>query len=99
MRNLIKAETFISLLTAIVLFSLIILMYMKWQAEQLNQNLFLFQKKQALQIAENQIALKMAGVSCDNQISQNNISFRVLCTEQGVKVSFPLGEIVIGKVK
>lgn len=69
----------------------------KWQAMQTQQENVLYQRQQALQIAENQIALKMAGKACQRLVKQNNLQFSVQCGQTSISVAFPLGEIKIGK--
>lgn len=69
----------------------------KWQAMQIQQENTLYQRQQALQIAENQIALRMAGKACQRLVKQNNLQFSVQCGQTNISVAFPLGEIKIGK--
>lgn len=98
MNNLFKAESAVSLLLAIVLFSILFLSYAEWQNQQHRQQQFLFQQQQALQIAENQIALQMAGKPCQRRIEQNQTTFELLrCTPSEIQIRFPLGELHIGK--
>lgn len=94
---LIKAESSINLLMTLSLFVIIFFAYLKWQSIQTQQANFLYQQQQALQIAENQLALKMAKQECKRLVKQNNLQFSVQCSEAGVKVIFPLGEIKLGK--
>lgn len=95
MNRMIKAETFVSLLVAISLFSIIFMSFSYWQTEQ-NKNLAeIYQQQQALQIAENQLALQMAGLSCENRVEQNHLSFEVQCISQKISVIYPLGRVEI----
>lgn len=94
--KLIKAETGVSVLMAISLFMIILFSYSKWQSKQTKQANFLYQQQQALQIAENQIALKMANRECERSVKQNNLLFTVQCHHTFIKVIFPLGEIKVG---
>lgn len=93
--KLIKAETGVSLLIAISLFFIIFFAYSKWQSMQTRQGNFLYQQQQALQIAENQIALKMANRECERLVKQNDLLFTVQCSQTFIKVIFPLGEIKV----
>lgn len=99
MKNLIKSETMFSVLVAVALFSIIFLIYIQWQSRQHQQSLLTFQRLAALQIAENQIARRMAGMPCESQFKQNKILFRIYCIGDNIKIQFPLGEIVIGKAQ
>ncbi|QLB20882.1 hypothetical protein A6B43_04745 [Vespertiliibacter pulmonis] len=94
--KLIKAETGISVLMTISLFAIMLFSYNKWQSKQTRLANFLYQQQQALQIAENQIALKMANRECERLVKQNNLLFTVQCNHSFIKVIFPLGEIKVG---
>ena len=99
MNKLIKAESLTSLMVVMLIFSVIYLAYSRWQHTQNKQSALIFQQQQALQIAENQIALLMAGKSCENEIRQNEQIFKVECRSNTLKVSFASGEVVIEKGK
>ncbi|WP_373819650.1 DUF5374 domain-containing protein [Glaesserella sp.] len=96
MIRLFKAENTISVVIAIMLFSMLYLTYSHWQTQQNDQTNFVFQQRQALQIAENQIALKMNDKqACESSIEQNGIYFEIQCSSQQIRVSFPKGEVII----
>lgn len=95
--KLFRAESYLSVLVIISVFIVVFFGYIKWQGMQTKQEAFLYQQQQALQIAENQIALKMAGKACERSIRQNSLHFLIRCSEREIIVSFPLGEIKIGK--
>lgn len=95
LRNKIKAETFISLLVAISLFSTIYMVYMNWQKSYNKQRVDLFQQRQALFIADNQINLRMAKIPCEKQAVYNGTNFTIECSEHGVRVRFATGEVNI----
>lgn len=98
MKVIIRSESIISILIVISLFLILFLSYSRWQNIQHQQENFLYQQQQALQIAENQIALKMANMECNKRSNfQNNLEFIVDCQPQYLKVKFPLGEISIEK--
>lgn len=90
----IKAESLVSILLAIAIFSILLLAYGKWQSQQNRSLNFIYQQQQALQIAENQIVLQMAEMNCEAQIEQNSIIFTIQCG-QGIMVNFPLGRVKI----
>lgn len=98
MSKLIKAESFVSLLSALGILSVLLLAYMPWQAAQNRQTHFLFQQQQALQIAENQLARQLAEMPCERRVEQNRIVFDIQrCTKQEIRIRFPAGELMIGK--
>lgn len=98
MNNIIKAETALGLLTAIGLFSLLIMGYLKWNTYQQQQFNLVFQKQQALQIADNQIARQMANLACERRVEQNGIRFEISrCSHQEIMVHFPMGQVEIKK--
>lgn len=92
MNKLFKAESFISLLVALTLFLILLLSFSQWQNQYNQRSAKLFQKQQALRIAENQLALKMAGEQCEAQLQQNRILFTIQCNQTEINVRFPLGE-------
>ncbi|MDH2997737.1 hypothetical protein A1D22_08440 [Pasteurellaceae bacterium LFhippo2] len=95
MKTFYRAESLTSVMIALVLFSIIYLSYSQWQSMHNNQRNFLYQQRQALQIAENQMSLKMAKRECEKSFSQNGLRFEIQCQSDVVKVSFPLGEVSI----
>ena len=99
MNKLIKAESLTSLMVVMLIFSVIYLGYSRWQHIQNKQSTLIFQQQQALQIAENQIALLMAGKPCENQIRQNEQEIKEQCRSNTLKITFPSGEVVIEKGK
>ncbi|OOH91457.1 hypothetical protein BMT54_02115 [Pasteurellaceae bacterium 15-036681] len=90
-----KAESFSSVMIALMIFSLLYLSYSQWQSKQNQRSNFLYQQKQALQIAENQISLQMANHACEKSILRNGLRFDIACSQQQIKVNFPLGEVII----
>lgn len=94
--KVIKAESSLSLLIVLLLFSLIYLGWSAWQSQQNAQAQQIFQRQQALQIAENQIARKLAGVACQAHVEQNLIRFEISrCSDSEVEIRFPAGKILI----
>ena len=92
-----KAESAVGVLLAVSLFAVLCLSYMRWQSAQHQQTQFLYQQRQALQLAENQLHLRMAHGTfvCEPEMSQNQIRFQLECSESQVRVTFPLGEVII----
>lgn len=95
MKRCFKAESYITLLVVISLFAIIFLVYSQWQTQQHHRAHFLYQQQQALQIADNQLALLLAGQRCKRSVSQNNLQFFIECNDKQLKIRFPLGEINI----
>lgn len=95
MNRYMKGESLVGLLVAITLFSLLLLIYQQWQQQQ-NQNMArIFQQQQALQIAENQLALQLANQPCESQAVQNQQTFTIQCNGGSIQVAFPLGKVEI----
>ncbi|EIG24465.1 DUF5374 domain-containing protein [Haemophilus paraphrohaemolyticus] len=93
-----RAESLVSLLVALTLFAIFALNFTAWQKTQLERGARNYQQQQALQIAENQIALRMAGLSCEPQAVENDVKFIIQCSGELIKVSYPMGHVEI-KVK
>lgn len=94
--KIIKAESSVSLLVALLLFSLIYLAWSVWQSQQNAQSQRIFQQQQALQIAENQIARLLAGMDCQTSVEQNAIRFEISrCSNREIEVRFPAGKVLI----
>lgn len=91
--NKYPAETTLSLLIAILIFSLLVLFFGRWQTsqhQQINQH---FQRQQAVQILENQLALTLAELDCESSVTQNQIRYDIQCTGSQKRIRFPLGSI------
>ncbi|MDH2924451.1 prepilin peptidase dependent protein C [Nicoletella semolina] len=98
MRNKLNASSGIALLIAVNLFAILYLSYNKWQSQQNRQLNLIYQKQQALQIAENQIALKMANLPCERSVKQNDVVFHITCyLPNKIIINFPTGEVTITK--
>ncbi|WP_025247138.1 DUF5374 domain-containing protein [Mannheimia varigena] len=91
--NKYKAESTISLLVAIALFTIVVLSFSHWQSEQNRRVNAHFQQQQAAVILENQIALRLSGLDCERQIEQNNIRYDIQCSGNKLSIRFPLGKI------
>lgn len=90
-----RAESLVSLLVALTLFAIFTLNFTAWQKTQLERGARNYQQQQALQIAENQIELRMAGLSCESQAVENDVRFTIQCSGELIKVSYPMGKVEI----
>jgi len=70
-----------SLLLALSIFSGLFLIFNRWTAEQRKSAVRIFQKFQAIQIAENQAQRQFLGLSCENSVEQNGISMQSSSSE------------------
>lgn len=95
MKNRIKAQSTLGILIAINVFVILTLGYMHWESSYNQKTMRVFQKQQALQIAENQISRLMSGRECEQNVIQNNVSFTIICSSRKINVNFPLGEVII----
>ncbi|QLB15575.1 hypothetical protein A6B39_08970 [Mannheimia granulomatis] len=91
--NKYMAETTVSLLVAVSLFAVIVLVFSRWQSVQNQQLSKQFQQQQAVQILENQIALKLAELECENSLTQNDVGYQIQCSANQLRIAFPLGKI------
>lgn len=95
-----NAETTLSLLLALSLFTLAALGVIRQQNQQTHTAQLLFQQQQALSIADNQIERQLAQFACERTVIQNGIRFEIeKCSPQQIHVSFPLGVVRIEKGK
>lgn len=90
-----RAESISALLIGLTIFSMLFLVYSQWLEQQVMSKNKLYQQQQALQLIENQIALKLADKPCESQVEQNQITFDISCAAQRIRVQFPLGEISV----
>lgn len=95
MNKLIKSESFISILIGIVIFSLIFISALRWGSHQTEKINYIYQQQQALQIIENQLALKYSKQTCEQYVQQNHFKFKIECQANKISVSFPLGKVEI----
>ncbi|OOR98324.1 hypothetical protein B0187_08615 [Haemophilus paracuniculus] len=87
----IKAENTLSIMIAVMISSILLLVYSQWQGRQNQAQMQAFQRLEAMQIAENQLALKMTKLPCEAEINQNELRFRVRCESNRIQVEYPLG--------
>jgi prepilin peptidase dependent protein C len=92
-----SAETMVTVLLSAALSALIFLSFSKWQSEQRQTQYRHYLQQQALQIADNQIALRYAGMACETSVEQNNIQFRIQCNDKSVVVSTGAERVEIGQ--
>ncbi|MDG6881440.1 Uncharacterised protein [Phocoenobacter uteri] len=92
MPNIFKAESFISLNTALLISIILVLSYTKWQNYAHQKQQQNHQQLQAMQIAENQLILTTIGQPCEKMVLQNNIHFKIGCFQNEIQVEYPTGE-------
>ncbi|AWX14229.1 hypothetical protein CEP45_07445 [Mergibacter septicus] len=84
----------VSILLAISLFSFLCLSVQQGLNVQQQQASEIYQRYQAIQIAENQLNRQYLGLECENQRIQNGIRFQISCDQQ-VTVTYPLGVVKV----
>lgn len=92
--NQFKGMSLLTLLIAITLFSGIFVVINQWASQQRKSAVEIYQRYQAIQIAENQKQQIFLGLPCKNQLKQNHITFTIECGEQ-VTVRYPAGKITL----
>ncbi len=85
----------LSLLVTLTLFSGIFLSVNQWIAVQRHSAVEIYQRYQAIQIAENQRQRLFLGLACQPRVEQNRLTFRISCSPTQVTVHYPVGEIVL----
>lgn len=83
----------ISLLVTLSIFSLLLLSISQWQSSQLRRVQDIYQRVQAVQLAENQKQRLFVGLPCESQIKQNQLQFQISCQNDRVTVRYPRGEL------
>lgn len=86
-RSHFRAETMFSVLFGIALFSIMLLSFHHWYSQKTNQSQQNYFRQQALQIADNQIARQFVGLHCESQITQNQQTFTVNCSENSIIIT------------
>ncbi|WP_373100696.1 MULTISPECIES: DUF5374 domain-containing protein [Pasteurellaceae] len=90
-----KGMNLLSLLVTLTLFSGIFLSVNQWIATQRQSAVNIYQRYQAIQIAENQRQRLFLGLACQPRVEQNQLTFRISCSPAQVSVRYPAGEIVL----
>ncbi|WP_439328454.1 DUF5374 domain-containing protein [Lonepinella sp. BR2357] len=88
-----RGMSLVTLLAVLSLFSGIFLAINQWTSHQRKTANEIYQRYQAIQIAENQQQRQFLGLPCENQVQQNQLTFSIFCTGKQVKVRYILGEI------
>ncbi|WP_386695942.1 MULTISPECIES: DUF5374 domain-containing protein [unclassified Lonepinella] len=83
----------VTLLVALSLFSGIFLAINQWANIQRKTASEIYQRYQAIQIAENQQQRQFLGLNCESGVEQNQLKFSINCIGDKVKVRYILGEI------
>ncbi|PVX32385.1 prepilin peptidase dependent protein C [Pasteurella langaaensis DSM 22999] len=92
--NQFKGMSLLTLLIVITLFSGIFLAINQWASQQRKSAVEIYQRYQAIQIAENQKQRRFLGMPCENQLHQNAIKFSIECAER-ITVRYPAGKITL----
>mgnify|MGYP000898650129 FL=1 len=88
-----KGMSLLSLLVTLSVFSGLFLTFNQWGNAQRKSAVEIYQRFQAIQLAENQRQRQFLGLSCESSIHQNHIHFHITCTQNQVTVKYPHGEI------
>ncbi|MBN6070465.1 DUF5374 domain-containing protein [Aggregatibacter actinomycetemcomitans] len=88
-----KGMSLLSLLVTLSLFSGLFLTFNQWGNVQRKSAVEIYQRFQAIQIAENQHQRRFLGLPCESQVHQNQIRFQVICSQNQVSVKYLRGEI------
>ena len=88
-----KGMSLLSLLVTLSVFSGLFLTFNQWGNVQRKSAVAIYQRFQAIQLAENQRQRQFLGLSCESSIHQNHIHFHITCTQNQVTVKYPRGEI------
>ena len=81
------------MLVALSVFSRHLRTFKQWGNLQRKSAVEIYQRFQAIQIVENQHQRRFLGLPCESNVLQNQIRFRVTCTQNQVTVKYPRGEI------
>lgn len=90
-----QGSSSIALMLAITLFCSLIIIFSQWYSTQQQHSVYLYQREQALLIAENQAYRQHFGLTCQTQHQQNGITFTIQCQSGQIIVDFPLGSMAL----
>ncbi|MGC6342863.1 DUF5374 domain-containing protein [Bisgaard Taxon 45] len=90
-----KGTSLSALLIALMLFCGIFLSTHQWLTYQRQHAIRIYQRIQALQIAQNQKQRQFLGLACESQVKQNGLTFQVQCTPHSVHVTASFVEIIL----
>lgn len=88
-----KGMGIVSLFVTLMLFSSLFLLINTWTSLQRKSAVDIYQRFQAVQIAENQKQRLFLGLVCQADQIQNGIKFQIRCYGDTVNVRYPRGEI------
>ena len=91
--NCFKGMSLLSFLFTLSIFSGVFLSINQWSDQQRKSAVDIYQRFQAVQIAENQKQRQFLGLSCENKVMQNKLEFDMQCIGDSVRVRYPRGEI------
>ncbi|TDQ59887.1 prepilin peptidase dependent protein C [Mesocricetibacter intestinalis] len=85
----------LSFLFSLMLFSVVFIAVGRWHGQQRKTAVEIYQRYQALQIADNQRQRRLLGLPCSASCRRNRIMFHIYCQGEEIKVSYPSGEIIL----
>ena len=91
--NCVKGMSLLSFLFTLSIFSGVFLSINQWSDQQRKSAVDIYQRFQAVQIAENQKQRQFLGLSCEDKVMQNKLEFDVQCMGDSVRVRYPRGVI------
>lgn len=91
--TLYRGASLLSVLLALTLFSSIFIAMQSWAHFQRQSAVQIYQRFQAIQIAENQKQRQFLGLGCLSQVQQNQMTFHIHCQNDRISVSYPMGKI------
>lgn len=93
----VSAETSLGVLFALFLFSLLFLSHLAWQSKQQERLSRYAQTQQAWQLATNHVALRQIGEFYQETVILNQVPFDIDSQSEFLRITFPLGEILLEK--
>lgn len=88
-----KGMSLFSLLVTLSIFSTVFLSVNQWASQQRKSAVEIYQRFQAIQIAQNQRQRQFLGLACEHSVRLNKQDFAVNCSADKVIVAYPKGEI------
>lgn len=81
-----KGVALFTLIVILSAFSVIFLTLNQWLSYQRKTGIEIYQRYQAIQIAETQKQRLFLGLPCEQKVIQNQLSFRIQCANHQVKI-------------
>ncbi len=92
-----KGYNLLSMMIAMVIFSIIFISFEKFSIRQISDKSHLFLQLQAMQIAENQLSMLASGKSCKRVVYQNNNNFNISCSDGKIEVDYKIDSFILEK--